>query len=86
MKHNLILTLALAATASTAMAADVLTSPDGNIVVTFDMLKGGIPAYEMTYKGQSVIKSSRLGLVFKNFNADADFRITGLDRSESAGS
>ena len=85
MKHNLILTLALAATASTAMAADVLTSPDGNIVVTFDMLKGGIPAYEMTYKGQSVIKSSRLGLVFKNFNADADFRITGLDRSESRG-
>ena len=85
MKHNLILTLAMAAAATSAMAADVLKSPDGNVVVTFDMLRGGIPAYEMTYRGQPVIKPSNLGLVFKNFSATGDFRITGLDRSETRG-
>ncbi len=85
MKHNLILTLAMAAAATSAMAADVLKSPDGNVVVTFDMLRGGVPAYEMTYKGRPVIKPSNLGLVFKNFSATGDFRITGLDRSETRG-
>ena len=37
------------------------TSPNGNVQLTFD-LKEGVPYYSLTYKGQEVIKPSRLGL------------------------
>ena len=42
------------------MATEV-KSPNGNIVVTFDVVDGR-PTYSMTYKGRDVIKPSHLGL------------------------
>lgn len=44
----------------TALAAEV-KSPNGNIVLTFNVDEG-VPTYSMTYKGKDVIKPSRLGL------------------------
>lgn len=44
----------------TALAAEV-KSPNGNIVLTFNVDEG-VPTYSMTYKGKEVIRPSRLGL------------------------
>lgn len=42
-------------------AAQTITSPNGNISLTFS-LDGGKPTYEMTYKQKAVVKPSHLGL------------------------
>ena len=42
-------------------AAESVASPNGNVVVTFDV-KDGIPVYKMGYKGRAAVKESRLGL------------------------
>lgn len=42
-------------------AAQTVTSPDGNVAVSFS-LDDGRPVYEMTYKNKAVIKPSFLGL------------------------
>ena len=38
--------------------AQSITSPDGNLVVTFRLADGGVPTYTLTYKGKEVIKPS----------------------------
>ncbi len=43
-------------------AAQTVTSPGGKIAVKFSIAPGGVPTYEMTYKGKPVIKPSHLGL------------------------
>ncbi|MBR8706734.1 glycoside hydrolase family 97 protein [Bacteroides pyogenes] len=51
-----------------------ITSPDGNLVITFQINQKGIPTYELTYKGKPVIKTSRLGLELKKEDvAKTDF-------------
>lgn len=54
--------------------AQQVASPDGNMQMTFALEKGS-PAYELTYKGKSVIKPSKLGLELKRevVGAPADF-------------
>ena len=42
--------------------AQTVTSPNGNIIVTFSLTGNGRPTYEMTYKGKVVVKPSFLGL------------------------
>lgn len=42
-------------------SAQTVTSPNGNVSVTFS-LDNGRPTYEMTYKGKAVVRPSRLGL------------------------
>ena len=39
-----------------ANAQQKLTSPDGNLVLTFQVNKEGAPTYDLTYKGKVVIK------------------------------
>ncbi|MCB9059814.1 MAG: glycoside hydrolase family 97 protein [Calditrichae bacterium] len=46
-------------------SSEQVTSPDGQIKVTF-LLKKGIPYYNAEYKGQRVISDSRLGFVLKD--------------------
>ena len=43
-------------------AAQTVSSPNGNIVLTFSVDGSGRPTYEMTYKGKAVVKPSHLGL------------------------
>ena len=49
----------------TSLDAQTVTSPNGNIVVTFSLQDGGVPTYEMTYKKKPVILPSHLGLELK---------------------
>ena len=36
--------------------AQTVKSPNGNIAVTFSLTGNGVPTYEMTYKGKTVVK------------------------------
>ena len=54
-------------------------SPNGNIAVSFSLTGNGIPTYEMTYKGQAVVKPSHLGLeLAKNKHASKGMEETSL--------
>jgi alpha-glucosidase len=65
-----------------------LASPDGNIVVTFELkakpqpyLPGERAYYRVSYKGKQVLDDSPLGLDFKGAKAlDQNFEIVGTDR------
>jgi len=43
-------------------SAQTVTSPNGNVKLSFSLSETGQPTYEMTYKGKAVIKPSHLGL------------------------
>lgn len=43
-------------------SAQTVTSPSGNVKLSFSLSETGQPTYEMTYKGKAVIKPSHLGL------------------------
>lgn len=50
--------------------AQTVKSPDGNVVLTFNLKEGGVPTYEMTYKGKEVVKTSRLGYYLAKGDSD----------------
>ena len=50
---------------SMAIHASEVTSPNGEIQVTFN-LKGSVPTYQVSYKGQEVLRPSRLGFELVN--------------------
>ena len=43
-------------------SAQTVTSPNGNVKLTFSLSEAGQPTYEMAYKDKAVIKPSHLGL------------------------
>ena len=47
-------------------------SPDHNIVVNFDV-KDGVPYYNVSYKGNQVIRDSRLGLELVSVKGNGEF-------------
>ena len=47
------------------LKGQTITSPDKNLSLKFE-LKNGIPSYELTYKGKTVIKPSKLGVEVKD--------------------
>lgn len=60
-KISLILSIFLFALPS-IMMGQIVKSPNGKVSVTFSLEQNGVPTYEMTYKGKTVIKPSHLGL------------------------
>ncbi|MDR1090773.1 MAG: glycoside hydrolase family 97 N-terminal domain-containing protein, partial [Prevotella sp.] len=57
-----------------AVNAQQLKSPDGNLTLNFSLQNNGVPVYSLTYKGKDVIKPSNLGLELKdNSSANTDF-------------
>lgn len=58
-----------------------VTSPDGSLRVRF-LLKDGVPYYNVTRKGQSVLFDSKLGFVLKDIpSLDKDFDIKGSKKT-----
>ncbi|MDR0711214.1 MAG: glycoside hydrolase family 97 N-terminal domain-containing protein, partial [Prevotellaceae bacterium] len=47
---------------STVLGAQTLTSPNGNLSLSFSLSGDSSPVYTLTYKGKMVINPSRLGL------------------------
>ncbi|MDE6370970.1 MAG: glycoside hydrolase family 97 N-terminal domain-containing protein, partial [Duncaniella sp.] len=62
MLRNLFLSTVLLMAGVPVWGADTVTSPDGEITLTFELLSGGRPAYHVDYKGRTAIKTSTLGL------------------------
>ena len=54
--------LALCLLSSTYISAQTITSPNGELSMNFSIIQGGTPSYELSYKGKSVIKPSKMGL------------------------
>lgn len=62
---NTIVLLVLMACSNRNPEMHTVISPDENIVLNFQ-LKEGSPYYEVYYKGDTIIKPSMLGFVFKD--------------------
>jgi len=77
----------IAATTGFASGPLTVTSPDGNIEISFQLkansqpyLSGERAYYRVSYKGQQILADSPLGLDFKDAKAlDQDFAIVGSD-------
>lgn len=62
--------------------AQIITSPDKNLFLQFDLKENGVPSYQLNYKGKPVIKSSNLGLEIKDAPSFMDgFYITDTNQT-----
>ena len=79
MKRIIIAVIALAMTIP-SMALEQ-KSPNGNVVLNFELNGQGTPVYSLTYKGQEVIKPSTLGLEIVSRQGDLmeGFEVTGSE-------
>ncbi|WP_396603011.1 glycoside hydrolase family 97 protein [Algibacter sp. R77976] len=66
MKSLNLLILTLFLSAFSLSNSQELKSPNGEITMMFSLEENGTPTYELTYKNQSVIKPSHLGLELKD--------------------
>src|SRR5690349_7719455 len=60
---NLLLVILLLAVSA---FAQTLTSPNGNLSLSFGLSKRGEPVYQLSYKGKPVIKESKMGFLLKD--------------------
>ena len=65
MKLSLLAVLAAGLLPVNSAATETVTSPSGLITVNFDVKAGGVPVYNVSFKGKEVIKDSRLGLEYR---------------------
>lgn len=84
------LTVACFGNSGSAQAASVLESPDGNVVIRFDLKdlgdRQGCPIYNVAYNGRQVIADSCLGLAIKNAAGLQDgFEILEVSRTSHDG-
>ncbi|HEY1661675.1 MAG TPA: glycoside hydrolase family 97 catalytic domain-containing protein [Verrucomicrobiae bacterium] len=49
--------------ATRGLAANLVKSPDGNVLVNFILQTGGVAAYSIDYLGKPIVSESRLGLL-----------------------
>ena len=59
--RTLLCALAFAATTANATDKLNLTSPNGQMQMTFTLTAQGEPVYDLSYKGKAVINPSKLG-------------------------
>jgi alpha-glucosidase len=83
---NVFLCLACFSFVSIAQAEHVLTSPNGKVIVEFDLKnfpdKTCCPSYKVTYNNKLVITDSRLGLEIKDANPlSTGFEIVEISRT-----
>lgn len=66
-------------------AKETLTSPDGNLVLTFEIGKDGAPTYSLDYKGKAVVLPSGMGLELRGQDRQISFgeEITKSDHGKS---
>ncbi|CAA9198243.1 glycoside hydrolase family 97 protein [Flavobacterium collinsii] len=61
--------------------AQELKSPDGNLILTFNLNTEGAPIYALAYKKKEVIKESRLGFILKSdIKMNKGFQIAGTKK------
>ncbi|MDE6582651.1 MAG: glycoside hydrolase family 97 N-terminal domain-containing protein, partial [Duncaniella sp.] len=62
-----------------AQAAVGVSSPSGDISLTFDLEQGGAPVYSIDYKGKTIVAPSRMGLMADETAFTDGFTIAGVD-------
>ena len=79
------LTLFAAVAVMTLSAKEVLTSPDGNLTLTFEIGENGTPLYSLDYKGKAVVLPSGMGLELRGQDRQISFgeEITKSDHGAS---
>lgn len=62
-----------------------LTSPDNQLVLTFSLLPNGTPTYQLDYKGQPIIRNSKMGFALLHVDRPLaeGFRITDTQFTSS---
>lgn len=67
---------------STFLHAQVIKSPNGNLVLNFELTSKGTPSYRLSYKQKPVIKASTLGIEAKDVASFIDgFTITKTEQA-----
>lgn len=61
------------------MAAVSITSPDGNLVLNFELTPDGVPYYTLDYKNKPVVTASALGLKSDQLDLTDGFHIVSTD-------
>ena len=82
---KVLLTLFAAVAVMTLSAKEVLTSPDGNLTLTFEIDENGTPLYSLDYKGKAVVLPSGMGLELRGQDRQISFgeEITKSDHGAS---
>ena len=78
MKRVLLAALAMLI-AMAGLSADVVSSPDGRISLSFT-INNGNPCYSLTINGKEVVKPSRLGLRLADGTLGENVKVTGRQR------
>ena len=79
--QSVLLSLSLLMMSAWVMQAEDLKSPNGRLVMHFEVDGMGCPVYTLSYKGKPVIKRSRLGLEAEGFSLREGFQ---LQKAETA--
>lgn len=56
-----------------------ISSPNGNLVLKVDVNATGTPVYSLGYKGRTLVKDSKMGLVADDVRFTDGFKVTGAD-------
>jgi hypothetical protein len=84
MIHNIkrLFAMAFCAVWVLVASAQTVTSPNGNIKLTFSLNEKGVPTYSVDYKNKAVVKPSTLGIELNEENSLMDkFRINNTTTS-----
>lgn len=65
-----------------SVGSDTLTSPDGNLEVSFAITSQGEPSYSATYKNEPIVLSSLMGFEMKAGDLTHGFHVDSITRSE----
>ncbi len=79
--QSVLLSLSFLMMSAWGMQAEDLKSPNGRLVMHFEVDGMGCPVYTLSYKGKPVIKRSRLGLEAEDFSLREGFQ---LQKAETA--
>ena len=80
---NLLLITCLWLSFTGLVVAQKVTSPNGEVQMQFELLEDGTPAYSLSYKGNPVIKTSKLGLKLKDDEHSLLNNFEVIEREES---
>ena len=82
---KVLLTLFAAVAVMTLSAKEVLTSPNGNLTLSFEIGENGTPLYSLDYKGKAVVLPSGMGLELRGQDRQISFgeEITKSDHGAS---
>ena len=79
--QSVLLSLSFLMMSAWGLQAEDLKSPNGRLLMHFEVDGMGCPVYTLSYKGKSVIKRSRLGLEAEGFSLREGFQ---LQKAETA--